>query len=106
MGKLRVQESNELPKCQEESALRAIRRRATDVDLGSASGGIRANGRRLCSLDLLRSLPTNRGDCFAIGNVRRGRVIFGVLIVVILRQRSIDEIKNDSGNIDLPIVEA
>src|SRR5436190_6677401 len=105
MGKSSVQESNELPKCQEESALRPIERPTTNVDLESASRGIRANRRWLCSLDWLRSLPTNRSDCFAIGDVRRGRVIFGVLIVVILRQRSIDEIQNDSGNIDLPIVE-
>src|SRR3984893_11753133 len=76
----------------------------TDVDLEPASGGIRANDRRLRSLDWLRSLPTNWSDCFAIGDARRCRVIFGVLIIVILRQRSIDEIQNDSGNIDLPIV--
>src|SRR3984893_4965979 len=77
----------------------------TDVDLEPASGEIRANDRRLCSLDWLRSLPTNWSDRFAIGDGRRCRVIFGVLIIVILRQRSIDEIQNNSGNIDLPIIE-
>src|SRR5712692_10024781 len=76
-----------------------------NVDLEIASNEIQPNDRSLCSLDWLRSLPTNRGDCFAIGDARRCRVIFGVLIVVVLRQRSIDEIQNDSGNIDLPIIE-
>src|SRR5947208_16334322 len=101
MGKSFVQESNELPKCQEESALRAIERPTTNVDLESASRGIRAHCRWLCSLDWLRLLPTKRGDRFAICDVRRCLVIFGVLIVVILRLRSIDEVQNDSGHIDL-----
>src|SRR5947208_9473436 len=84
MGELRVQESNELPKCQEESARqfasvetldadltpRTRRRNRTMPPMSSPSAWIAADG---------------RGDCFAVRDARRCRVIFGVLIVIVLR---------------------
>src|SRR5213082_1167521 len=104
MVELRVQESNELSKCQEESARQFVSVETLDADLTPQTRR-RNRTSRLCCLDRLGPLPTDGGDSFAVGNARRCRVIFGVLIVIVLRQRSIDEIQNDSGNIDLPAVE-
>src|SRR2546428_541481 len=47
---------------------------------------------------------SNMSNRFAIGGSRR-RVVFGVLVVVILGQRSVDEIQNHSRNVDLPAIE-
>src|SRR5947207_5278906 len=103
-GELRVRASNELPKCQEESARQFVSVE-TLVLIYLLERGDVIERCSVCRLHLLGSLPTDGGDCFAVGDARRCRVIFGVLIVIVLRQRSIDEIQNDSGNIDLPAVE-
>src|SRR5260370_9906070 len=57
----------------------------------------------LRGLDWPRAFSTHSSDRFAVRN-RRRRIVFGVLIVVVLRQRSIHEIQNHSGNVDLPAI--
>src|SRR5438132_5869969 len=74
--------------------IRAVR--TMDLDLNcdrSRSGG----------LDWLRPFSTHGSNRFAVRHCRRG-VIFGVLVVVIFRQRSIDKVQNHSGDIDLAAV--
>src|SRR5438093_1487491 len=96
MGKSCVQESNELPKCQDESAASSVLPNPETVDLESAAA--------LRGLDRLGVFSTHGRNRLAIGGSRR-RVVFGVLVVVILGQRSIDEIQNHSRNVDLPAIE-
>src|SRR5438270_6957961 len=96
MGKSCVQESNELPQCQEESAASSI--------AAEPAMSIYRSAAALCGLDRLRAFSTHRSNCFGIGNSRR-RIIFGVLVVVIFGQGSIDEIQNHARNVDLSIIE-
>src|SRR4029077_6744358 len=79
MGELRVQESNELPKCQEESARQFVPVETLDADLTPRTRSPQSNDAALCRLYRLGSLPTDGGDCFAVGDARWCRVIFGVL---------------------------
>src|SRR5690349_20893032 len=47
--------------------------------------------------------PCRSRSCFGLGHIRR-RVIFGVLIIIILWQRRIDEVEDNAGHVHLTIV--
>src|SRR5438445_5087987 len=69
---------------------------SVDVDLNWADS-------RLGSLDRFRSFSADLRNRFAVRNTGR-RVILGILVVIIFRQRSIDKVQNHARDIHLAAV--